>query len=181
MSYRMVASSPTTYPNDTVARLEESQVSQPDVVSKRGMKRSSPYGEQNSEASSPKRKIARKESTIFNGAPTSKKNKISIPVHDIVRLLTVPQPIAAKALNVSVSTLKRRYYELSWGRWPANQMDALSLEESANRFEQEREMDPTQKARITHVTNLYNTHSCTALDSLTYKVLQCAFKSTKAT
>lgn len=84
---------------------------QTDSSVKKGTKRSSPTSDSDGQSEgSPKRKVPRRESTIFNGAPTSKKNKIAIPVHDIVRLLTVPQPIAAKALNVSVSTLKRRYY-----------------------------------------------------------------------
>lgn len=50
----------------------------------------------------------------------TKKNKIIIPFRDMIRLLTLPQPIAAKKLKISVSTLKRRYYELDMGRWPAN-------------------------------------------------------------
>ncbi len=50
----------------------------------------------------------------------TKKNKIIIPFRDMIRLLTLPQPIAAKKLKISVSTLKRRYYELDMSRWPAN-------------------------------------------------------------
>jgi hypothetical protein len=166
----MVASTSFMYSTDS--KIDQTAIFS---IQKRGTKRSSPDALDDNEYS-PKRKVSKKESIIFNGAPTSKKNKIAIPVHDIVRLLTVPQPVAAKALNVSVSTLKRRFYELSWGRWPC-QVDASTLEESTNRYEQERSMSSAEKAKIVHVTHQYNTHSCTSLDSITYKVLQCAFKS----
>jgi hypothetical protein len=49
-----------------------------------------------------------------------KKNKILIPVQDMIRLFSMPQPIAAVKLNVSISTLKRRFYELEMEKWPAN-------------------------------------------------------------
>jgi len=104
-----------------------------------------------------KRKLTKKEAPIYNGYPTSKKNKIAIPVHDIVRFLTLPQPIAAKQLKISTSTLKRRYYELNIGqRWPANQLDAVSLEECASKYEKERNLEPKEKAKLSHITNLYN-------------------------
>ncbi|KAL9652609.1 hypothetical protein ABK040_015572 [Willaertia magna] len=48
------------------------------------------------------------------------KNKIEIPIHDIIRVLNLSQAEAATKLKVSLSTLKRRYYELDMGRWPAN-------------------------------------------------------------
>lgn len=48
----------------------------------------------------------------------SKKNKIDIPTYEIIRCLCLKQDIAADKLGVSISTLKRRYYELKLGRWP---------------------------------------------------------------
>ncbi|KAL9647134.1 hypothetical protein ABK040_004850 [Willaertia magna] len=48
------------------------------------------------------------------------KNRIEIPVHDLIRVMNLPQTEAATKLHVSLSTLKRRFYELGMGRWPAN-------------------------------------------------------------
>ena len=49
-----------------------------------------------------------------------KKNKIYIPLHEIIRYMCIRQDIAAEKLGVSISTLKRRYYELRVGRWPVD-------------------------------------------------------------
>jgi hypothetical protein len=50
----------------------------------------------------------------------TKKNKIIISMNDMLRIFPLPQTIAAKKLGVSISTLKRRFYELDMIRWPAN-------------------------------------------------------------
>jgi len=50
----------------------------------------------------------------------TKKNKIIIPMRDMIRLFSMPQQVAARKLNVSISTLKRRFYELDLPKWPAN-------------------------------------------------------------
>ncbi len=52
----------------------------------------------------------------------TKKNKIRIPLSEMIRYFAMPQHIAAKKLNVSVSTLKRRFYELCIHRWPSHYM-----------------------------------------------------------
>lgn len=44
--------------------------------------------------------------------------KIKIPAHELVRMMMFPQPLAAEMLSVSISTLKRRYYEIGMKRWP---------------------------------------------------------------
>lgn len=51
-----------------------------------------------------------------------KKNKILIPECDIIRHMILPQPLAAEKLGVSISTLKRSYYEMTGHRkrWPVN-------------------------------------------------------------
>ena len=52
----------------------------------------------------------------------TKKNKIRIPLSEMIRYFAMPQHVAAKKLNVSVSTLKRRFYELCIHRWPSHYM-----------------------------------------------------------
>merc|ERR1712130_820054 len=43
----------------------------------------------------------------------------NISREDMKRLFQYPQPVAAKIMGVSVSTLKRRFYALNMGkRWP---------------------------------------------------------------
>jgi hypothetical protein len=56
---------------------------------------------------SPTRLISKKRTRT---GKRPKKNKIKIPVYDIIRFMTLPQPVAAEKLGVSISTLKRRYY-----------------------------------------------------------------------
>ncbi len=38
-------------------------------------------------------------------SPTRKNTKIKLPIHSIIRTMTLPQPVAAKKLGVSISTL----------------------------------------------------------------------------
>ncbi|WP_058534631.1 RWP-RK domain-containing protein [Legionella saoudiensis] len=55
-----------------------------------------------------------------NSVKKTSRKKHEIPFHDIIRMLVLPQPEAAKGLGVSISTLKRRAYEEKFGRWPVN-------------------------------------------------------------
>jgi hypothetical protein len=131
----------------------------------------------------------------------TKKNKIIIPMGDMIRLLTLPQPIAAQKLKVSVSTLKRRYYELELGRWPANCFqDEVSFDSNANdvalksTFHQEslsasedqlpasvyaislyKEPTLRQKEHLGTLLNLFNIQDSKYLDQMTTTVLSCAF------
>ncbi|KAL0489381.1 hypothetical protein AKO1_010687 [Acrasis kona] len=43
-----------------------------------------------------------------------------LPTIKIIQSMNISQTDAANMLGVSVSTLKRRYYKLGLGRWPAN-------------------------------------------------------------
>jgi hypothetical protein len=96
-----------------------------------------------------------------------KKNKIIIPIPALISLMTLPQPTAAKKLGVSISTLKRRFYELSWGRWPVSSVG----EEEPEIF------DCTVKTKsIDAIINKTNSEDTVSLDPLTVTVLQCAFK-----
>ncbi|EFC39882.1 predicted protein [Naegleria gruberi] len=48
--------------------------------------------------------------------------RITITKEDMSRYFNAPQVMAARLLNVSVSTLKRRFYEMYEGRWPYQKM-----------------------------------------------------------
>lgn len=50
--------------------------------------------------------------------PTSFCNKIQITRREMAKYFSYPQRLAAQKLGVSVSTLKRRFYQLGIGRWP---------------------------------------------------------------
>lgn len=99
--------------------------------------------------------------------------------------MTLPQSIAAEKLGVSISTLKRRYYELEWGRWPSNSSSQSDLNESESESDGEKSMDSSSsdtssqstedKADLSFVLN-DNEVSPKELDPTSLKVLQCAFK-----
>jgi len=50
--------------------------------------------------------------------PTSFRNKIQITREEMSKYFHCPQRLAAQKLGVSLSTLKRRFYQLDIGRWP---------------------------------------------------------------
>ncbi|KAL0484630.1 NLP6 [Acrasis kona] len=61
----------------------------------------------------PQINVMRKEPIIINP------NKKPISAHRIIQTTNKTQVHAAHILGVSVSTLKREYYKLGLGRWPA--------------------------------------------------------------
>jgi len=50
--------------------------------------------------------------------PTSFRNRIQITKPEMAKYFDCPQRFAAQKLGVSLSTLKRRFYQLGIGRWP---------------------------------------------------------------
>jgi hypothetical protein len=101
----------------------------------------------------------------------SKANKIKIPFHDIVRFLNVPQNIVAEKLGCSISTLKRRYYELQCGqRWPINSANS----DTGKEFLESLKLSNEEKSKIKTILNQHEVES-DFVDPLTMKVLQCAF------
>lgn len=103
-----------------------------------------------------------------------KKQKKEIPVHDILRVMAYPQPIASKILNVSISTLKRRYYELNFGRWPINS----ATFDDEQRLEMKTFSNKSLKDnKISSIINLHEQHE-NCIDDITAKILNCVFKST---
>jgi hypothetical protein len=105
------------------------------------------------------------------GISKPKKNKITIPIHDIVRFMTVPQPLVAKKLGVSISTLKRRYYELHFGRWPINSSNG---DVSSEEYSREQMLTHQEKVQISNMVN-EEAHDEKFIDPLSSKVLQLAF------
>ncbi|KAL0476930.1 RKD2 [Acrasis kona] len=98
------------------------------------------------------------------------KGKIELSIPDIIRCMTFPQPIAAIMLDVSVSTLKRRFYELQCGRWPIHSNNS----EHGIEYLGSQNILAEDKARIRTITNDKNVDEKN-LDYLTCRVLQCAF------
>jgi hypothetical protein len=97
-------------------------------------------------------------------------NKIKLGRYDILRVLMYPQPVAAKELGVSISTLKRRYYELGMTRWPvANAVYESDAEMPARKTKQ------SNKLELSFILNKKNTEPRTRLDAITNKMLQCVF------
>lgn len=127
----------------------------------------------------------------------TKKNKIIIPMKDMIRLFSMPQPVAARKLNVSISTLKRRFYELDMPRWPANHtlqdfcfggMNPLVkksagasnvgnhiLRQNASYYSLYKEPTDEKKLSIATLLNLYDTYDEKHVDPMTAVILKEAF------
>ncbi len=95
--------------------------------------------------------------------------KRNISKVDIIRTMALPQKVAARLLNVSLSTLKRRYYELGWGRWPINSGNS----EQANKFINTISL---KKDKISDILNESEIENVTEIEPLTMKILKCAFE-----
>lgn len=103
---------------------------------------------------------------------TVKKSKLSIPLQRIVQYLVEPQPYAAEKLNVSISTLKRRYKELEVGRWPVNSTyadDTTRTKASITTLTQQ------DKLKVENLVNESDIDDESEVDRLTRFVLGVAF------
>lgn len=98
----------------------------------------------------------------------SNKNRKDISICDIIRYMTIRQDIAADKLGISVSTLKRRYYELDVGRWPVNST-------YDNKWIYCTECTTHNKGDILHILNTRCNHAAEKVDTLTLKILSVAF------
>lgn len=103
-------------------------------------------------------------------SPARKTTKIRLPIHNIIRTMTMPQPMAAKKLGVSISTLKRRYYELKMGRWPVSNINSTLY------FEEE-EVKCEHKPKLGTILNKFDLEDQKAIDTITEAVLMIAFKA----
>jgi hypothetical protein len=129
----------------------------------------------------------------------TKKNKIIIPMKDMIRLFSLPQTVAAKKLNVSISTLKRRFYELEMPKWPANHTlqefnlgdmnpvaanseyhkefvnSSITLKQNAHYYLLYKEPTSQEKADMGTIMNLYDTAHEKDIDPMTLAILHEAF------
>jgi hypothetical protein len=98
--------------------------------------------------------------------------KIDIPVDSILTMMIFPQYVAADLLGVSVSTLKRRYYQLNNGRWP-NYREKKSLDQIdetlSNRLKERK------KLKVDDIISKYNIDE-KKIDKKTSKIISLAFK-----
>ncbi|EFC42301.1 hypothetical protein NAEGRDRAFT_80437 [Naegleria gruberi] len=108
----------------------------------------------------------------------TKKNKIIIATSELVRCMTLPQTVAAKKLKVSLSTLKRRFYELSVGRWPSiaptNEPGSSSKTEE-DMYVESTDATPEQKLSLSFIMNKKECPESSVIDNLSMVILKVAF------
>lgn len=104
--------------------------------------------------------------------PQERTNKIHISTSDLARVSMFRQSKAAEILDVSISTLKRRFYEYKLGRW-----DVDSAYENA---EKNTAIEPIQKGQVaTKLENIINKASLEnvkEVDKITLFALKVAFR-----
>ncbi|KAL0490248.1 hypothetical protein AKO1_006598, partial [Acrasis kona] len=93
--------------------------------------------------------------------------KIQVPVSDIIRHMTLPPSEAAGKLNISVSTLKRRFWEIqNEGRWPVPEVS-----------HRPRIITKTSKMDLFYVVSKKEQDPF-VIDDITLCILRCAFGQT---
>ncbi|KAL0485986.1 hypothetical protein AKO1_012293 [Acrasis kona] len=79
-----------------------------------------------------------KSFTFVDSCPTSIKKKsksrrVQVDTKQILECMHLSQNEACKELNISLSTLKRRYYELNIGKWPNHKQDSKQKPNGVNK------------------------------------------------
>jgi len=96
----------------------------------------------------------------------------------MIRVMTLPQHTAAKTLGVSLSTLKRRFYEIGLGRWPGNLIDKKNRDSCSEEDDaascKEMTITPEKKTCISFLVNKTNQDE-RYLDGVTMMVLHASF------
>ncbi|KAG2379419.1 hypothetical protein C9374_006536 [Naegleria lovaniensis] len=117
----------------------------------------------------------------------TKKNKIIIATSELVRCMNLPQTVAAKKLKVSLSTLKRRFYELGIGRWPAVQGATTTTTSPSANVEEVNAMttdlsyvncgdvEPQQKLSLSFIMHKKDFAEPSVVDNLSMVILKVAF------
>ncbi|KAG2382289.1 hypothetical protein C9374_005491 [Naegleria lovaniensis] len=100
---------------------------------------------------------------------SKKKSKINIPVFELIRVMALPQTSAAQVLGVSLSTLKRRYYELGIGRWPGQ------IANDTKEIEKATETSPEEKVKLSFLLNGEDIDA-RQIDQITWSILNFTFK-----
>ncbi|KAL0485877.1 hypothetical protein AKO1_002149 [Acrasis kona] len=68
----------------------------------------------------PPKKLTFIDSDPMNQKPSSRGKRVNVNKDQILESTHLSQQEASRRLNISLSTLKRRYYELDMGKWPSN-------------------------------------------------------------
>jgi predicted DNA-binding protein (UPF0251 family) len=76
--------------------------------------------------------------------------RLNVPVKEILSVLHLTQPDAAKKLGISLTTLKRRFKEMNMGRWPIN-----SQENSLHDMNASKPAWPTSSSAAPQTSNVY--------------------------
>ncbi|KAG2373422.1 hypothetical protein C9374_012161 [Naegleria lovaniensis] len=116
----------------------------------------------------------------------SSKSKISLSASDLIRVMALPQSMAAKELGVSLSTLKRRFYDLKMGRWPglanptgfSHYCSSLASDSSSvhsNDALSSSSANHSRKAELSYIMNPTNLEE-SYLDQIALAVLNISFK-----
>ena len=100
--------------------------------------------------------------------------------------MPLPQTVAAKELGISLSTLKRRFYELNMGRWPGLVCGSTSNtvhhhftqhidDRSSSSSNSNGSVSSGRKAELSYVLNSSDLEA-NFMDQITLAVLNIAFK-----
>ena len=135
-----------------------------------------------------KQPVAAVSNGIVKKKRKTKKNKIIIATSELVRCMILPQTVAAKKLKVSLSTLKRRFYELGIGRWPAvqpashdkngqstHQHSDDDVSYSSMSYVDSTDATPEQKLDLTFILHKKDTVEPSVVDNLSMTILKLAF------
>ena len=125
-----------------------------------------------------------------------KKNKILISIGEMIPLFPLPQVVASQKLNVSLSTLKRRFSELEMDKWPANytidefqfgrrntvavrsqfhRVNTKLLKKNSGYYCMYKEPTMEQKGYLGTLLNEYDTADEKHIDPMTRSILREAF------
>ncbi|KAL0484607.1 hypothetical protein AKO1_003437 [Acrasis kona] len=131
----------------------------------------SSQGNKNTQASCQMFKFKIPRPNNLNDSTSKGGKRIHIPMHELIRHMNLPPSIAAYKLKVSVSTLKRRFWEVHEGKqWPISENDP--------RFRQHDEIHKqTRKGSLLSLLNSVNIEE-KYIDEATECILDFAFRAT---
>ncbi|KAF0974633.1 hypothetical protein FDP41_006107 [Naegleria fowleri] len=127
--------------------------------------------------------IKKQHKTSKVSSSYSSKSKISLKASDLIRVMALPQSMAAKELGVSLSTLKRRFYDLKMGRWPglanptgySHYCSSLTSDSTSVNSNDSSSSNLSRKAELSYIMNPTNLDE-SYLDQIALAVLNISFK-----
>ena len=153
------------------------QTSPPSPVKSNHQQQGNKFTKSLEDGKKPYNKQGQPPKKISKSSKLCKKSKISISVSDLIRVMPLPQTVAAQKLGVSLSTLKRRFYELGMGRWPglATSCTQQHFTDHISEESHDSYTDSSVKGSLSYVLNGSDIDS-THLDQITLAVLNFTFK-----